>query len=101
MKAGDLQVWWIPQVGARGIPPFQVDVPTVEAGVLLLATLARYDKFQLDHRIKPDYCNTGGLRRWCDDSDGDGYPGWENWYDEETGNDDPSQFVKVAAPASP
>ena len=44
--------------------------------------------------IKPDYCNSGGLRRWCED-DGEGTPGWEVWYDEETGEDDPCDFVEI------
>lgn len=89
-KSGDLQVWWVPQVPMK---PFCVQVADVALGAKILAVLADYDAFQLDNNIKPDYCNAGGLRRWCDDSDGEGTPGWEDWYDEETGEDDPLQWL--------
>lgn len=61
-------------------------------------TLAAYDIFQFENRVKPDFCNAGGLRRWCDDSDGEGAPGWEDWYDEETGEDDPEAWLATANP---
>lgn len=95
-KPGDLQVWWIPQVGAR-IPSFEVDVASVEEGALVLQTLARYDQFQLDNRIKGDYCNVGGLRVWVLDSEFDetNKPGWTDWYDDDTGSDDPVEFVRI------
>jgi len=60
--AGDLRVWWIPQIPGE---PFYAPVPSVNAAKLLLDTLARYDQFQLDQRIKPDYCNVGGLSWWA------------------------------------
>ena len=56
--------------------------------------LADYDLFQLNNRIKPDYVNAGGLCRWCEDLDGNGTPGWGDWCDEETGHDDPWQFLE-------
>jgi hypothetical protein len=90
--AGDLQVWWIPQVPMKA---FEVDVSTVAEGVKLLDVLADYDRFQFENNVKPDYCNAGGLRRWCADN-GDGVPGWEDWYDEETGEDDPAAWVEAA-----
>ena len=93
---GDLQVWWIPQVPMKA---FEVDVSTVAEGVKLLDVLADYDRFQFENNVKPDYCNAGGLRRWCADN-GDGVPGWEDWYDEETGEDDPAAWLEAAnAPA--
>lgn len=92
MKIGDLQVWWIPQVPMKA---FTVDVSSIEEGVKVMQTLARYDAFQFEHKVKPDYCNAGGIRRWCENS-GYGEPGWEDWYDEETGEDDPVEFLKSA-----
>ena len=89
-KIGQLQVWWVPQVPMTA---FEVDVDSVADGVKILDVLARYDLFQYEQQIKPDYCNAGGLRRWCSDHDGDGTPGWEDWYDEESGEDDPVAFV--------
>jgi len=91
-EVGALQVWWVPQVPGK---PFTVDVPDVATGVLMMDALAEYDLFQLRNRIKPDYCNAGGLRRWCADSDGEGTPGWEDWYDKETSEEDPREFVKT------
>jgi|GEM_PF-2486960 len=70
---GALRVWWIPQVPGR---PFLVSVPSVEAAALILGTLAQYDIFQLENRIKPDYCNAGGLEVLEGDE-------WEEWYSEE------------------
>ena len=84
-NVGDLQLWWIPQVPMN---PFTVDVDTVEEAVKILQVLAHYDLFQLDNNIKPDYSNAGGLCIWCED-DGSGKPGWQDWYDDETGLDDP------------
>ena len=89
-KIGDLQVWWIPQVPMKA---FEVDTQSIEQGVFLINTLAAYDLFQFENNIKPDYANAGGLRRWCADSDGEGNPGWEDWYDEETGIDDPIEWL--------
>ena len=88
-KIGDLQVWWIPQVPMK---PFEVDVSTVAEGVKVMAVLADYDLFQLEHNIKLDYSNAGGLRRWCADG-GEGLPDWEDWYDEDSGEDDPETWL--------
>lgn len=81
-KIGDLVVRWIPQVP---MPAFEVPVKTLEEAVLLLNTLARYDLFQLKHNIKPDYCNTGGLKIWVEDA-GEGEPGWNDWHPGEYGD---------------
>ena len=66
--AGDLRVWWIPQVPMKA---FERDVTGLEAASILLDTLAAYDAFQFENKIKPDYCNAGGLvefdgAEWCD-----------------------------------
>jgi hypothetical protein len=37
------------------------------------------------------------LEMWDLNSDGEGTPGWISWYDEETGIDDPEQFLKETA----
>ena len=87
MNIGDLRVWWIPQMPMKA---FRVDVPSVEAGVLLMNTLAEYDKFQYENRIKPDYCNAGGLEIF--DIDGE----WTDWYHESTDGywDDPAEYLR-------
>jgi hypothetical protein len=54
----NLRVWWRPQVPCKA---FEVPVRNVAEGILLTETLARYDIFQLENNIKPDYANAGGL----------------------------------------
>lgn len=85
-----LQVWWIPQVPMK---QFTVEVSSVEEGVKIMDVLADYDAFQFDNNIKPDYCNTGGLNQWEDDCDGEGNSGWCSWCDDETGEDDPREYL--------
>lgn len=91
---GDLQVWWVPQVPMKA---FRVPVADVAMGAKLLDVLAEYDIFQFKNNIKPDYCNAGGLQRFVEDTDGEGTPGWEDWYDEETGDDDLAAYLQAKA----
>ena len=72
-KKGDLKVWWIPQIPMKS---FDVLVKNVDEAILLLTTLAEYDKFQYDWNVKPDYSNAGGLIEF------DGVE-WLDYYDEE------------------
>lgn len=74
---GALRVWWIPQVP---MDEFYVIVPDVEAAALIIDTLAQYDLFQYAHRIKPDYCNMGGLSIFQEGR-------WIDWEDRDTGED--------------
>jgi hypothetical protein len=85
--ASDLRVWWIPQVPMAS---FTVNVSSVAEGVKILNTLAAYDLFQLKHRVKPDFCNAGGLQMM---EDGE----WVDWCDEETGCDDPEEYLREHA----
>ncbi len=76
---GDLRVWWIPQIPGT---PFFVCVQDLEEGRKICDTLAAYDQFQFDHRIKPDYSSTGGVEvheygDWAsalDENDDDAWP---------------------------
>ena len=61
---------------------------------MLETVLAAYDSFQFKHNIKPDYCNTGGIEMFEKDCDGEGNPGWSSWCDEETGVDDPEEWLE-------
>ena len=71
-KEGDLRIWWIPQVPMKA---FYWPVQSVDEAVNLCNLLAEYDKFQFENRVKPDYCNVGGLMifedgewvDWCND----------------------------------
>ena len=93
-KKGDLSIWWIPQVP---MDSFRVDVSSVEEGVKILNVLADYDLFQYENRIKPDYANAGGLLIWEEDFDGEGIPGWVDWYEEYFGFDDPEEWLQFKA----
>ena len=81
-KIGSLRVWWVPQVPMKA---FRVPVKDIEQARLILDTLAKYDIFQFENRVKPDYSNTGGLEVYVKDA-GEGTPDWEDWEDDE-GND--------------
>jgi len=89
-----LQVWWIPQVPMKA---FKVPVTSIAEGIKILDTLAFYDIFLFKNNIKPDYCNAGGLQEWVEDA-GEGEPGWVDWYDEETGCDDPAEYPDLTPP---
>jgi len=54
----EFKVWWVPQVPMKA---FEVIVPSREEGKRLCDTLAKYDLFQFDNNIKPDFCNAGGV----------------------------------------
>lgn len=79
---GALRVWHIPQVPGK---PFYVPVATPQEAKKILDVLAKYDQFQFEHNIKPDYCNAAGLEVYEADT-GEGAPGWCEWHDE-NGND--------------
>jgi hypothetical protein len=51
---------------------FEVPVSNLETASLLLDVLAKYDAFQFVNKIKPDYCNAGGLIVFEDG-------GWIDW----------------------
>lgn len=88
MTEGALKIWWIPQVPGEA---FEVEVGSLEQADLLLTTLARYDAFQFDHNIKPDYCNAGGLLCF----EGGEWSEWwdENGYDFDEVRSDPILFA--------
>ena len=92
-KVGDLSVWWVPQVPMKA---FRVPVSSIEEAVKIMQVLADYDKFQFDNRVKPDYANAGGLNVWTADA-GDGRADWCDWYDDETGEDDPERYLAERA----
>ena len=59
MTEPKLKVWHNPQVGNS--PSFEYEVSNPIEAWLLLDVLAKYDQFQLDNKIKPDYANAQGL----------------------------------------
>lgn len=76
-----LRVWWVPQVPMKS---FYIPVESPEEGKKVMDLLAAYDCFQYNQKVKPDYCNMGGLQRW--DEDGAEWEDWdyddgESWYE--------------------
>lgn len=57
-KLGDLRVWWIPQIPMK---PFLVPVDSYAVARKITKTLAAYDLFQFENKVKPDYSNAGGV----------------------------------------
>lgn len=73
----EFRIWWIPQVPGT---PFEATVPDYKTGKLITDTLANYDLFQYENRIKGDYCNAGGVNwRHPDLTEGD----WADLDDDE------------------
>ena len=86
MSAPEIRVWWIPQVP---MTEFVYDVPTIDAGIMLCDVLAKYDLFQYENKVKPDYCNTGGVM-WRHPTATDG-----EWEDIEINDDDDVAAVRA------
>jgi hypothetical protein len=78
MNNQKLRVYWFPQIPMN---PFYQEVKNLDEAKLLIITLARYDIFQLENNIKPDFCNAGGLEVF---ENGE----WTDWYDENGNNID-------------
>lgn len=53
----EFEVWWVPQVPMKA---FTVPVASIMEGRKICEALAAYDLFQLEHRVKPDFCNDAG-----------------------------------------
>lgn len=85
----ELYVWWIPQVPMKS---FDYEVPNIEAGKMLLDVLAKYDAFQFDNRVKPDYSNAGGLI-WRHPAGTEG-----TWWDlDPSDEDDVAEYLRYCA----
>jgi hypothetical protein len=82
-KKGDLRVWWIPQVPMKS---FKWAVSSVSEAKNILNLLAKYDIFQFENRVKPDYANVGGLEVFNGEE-------WEEWENEEGQNIDEVEAV--------
>ena len=77
--ADKLRVWHMPQVGCNAT--FYVPVESLEEASHVMAILSCYDIFQLDNRIKPDFCNTCGVQKYDFEEDC-----WLDWDSDEYSN---------------
>ena len=71
-KHGDLRVWHITQLPGK---PFIVSVSSVEEASKILETIWKYDSFQWEENIKPDYSSVSGLELYDAELDE-----WCEWY---------------------
>jgi len=81
-----LRVSHYPQVPCK---PFIVEVKNLEEAKLISDTLANYDLFQYENRIKPDYANATVIEQWDADEEE-----WISWFDEETGIDNIDEYFE-------
>lgn len=65
------RLWHIPQIPGKS---FKVESSNLEYLANLCDVLQRYDLFQYENNIKPDYVNISGIEVWEDV--GEGY----HWY---------------------
>jgi hypothetical protein len=79
-----LRICHFPQVPCK---PFIVEVKDLNEAKNIFDTLAYYDIFQFENRIKPDYCNTTVLEEWSKEEND-----WISWSDDETGIDDLDEY---------
>lgn len=86
MKEKKLRVCHFPQIPCKA---FIVEVKDLNEAKLIFDTLANYDLFQFENRIKPDYCNSTVLEEWCEEENE-----WLSWCDDETGIDDLEEYLE-------
>lgn len=84
--AKKLRVSHFPQIPCK---PFIVDVNNLEEARLIYNTLANYDLFQYENRIKPDYANATVVEEFDEEEQE-----WISWSDDETGIDDINEYFE-------
>ena len=84
-RPGDLRVWHVPQVPG---PAFKVRVVSVTEGLDLVRCLCRYDEFQLEENIKPDFFSASGIERYEEDGEG-GY----DWFEVDLEEDEEEEVL--------
>ena len=77
------RVWWKPQIPMN--ESFYVEVATSQEAKKVLDILAKYDLFQLENRIKPDFSNAGGLEVFENKQ-------WSEWYSKDGEDIDEVKF---------
>lgn len=86
MKEKKLRVCHFPQIPCKA---FIVEVKDLNEAKLIFDTLANYDLFQYENRIKPDYCNSTVLEEWNEEDNE-----WLSWCDDKTGIDDLDEYLE-------
>jgi hypothetical protein len=81
-----LRICHYPQIPCE---PFIVKVESLEEADKIMNTLANYDLFQYENKIKPDYSNMAILEQWDEEEQE-----WCDWCDDETGIDDLEEYFE-------
>lgn len=82
-----LRVSHFPQIPCK---PYIVEVKSIEEAKFVSDVLAKYDLFQRENRIKPDYANATVVEQWDEDEQE-----WVSWFDEETGIDNIDEYFEL------
>lgn len=82
-----LRVAHYPQIPCK---PFIVEVESLKEAKKMYDTLANYDLFQFNNRIKPDYANMTVIEEFDEEE-----LEWMSWIDDETGIDDISEYFRL------
>lgn len=69
-KNNKFRVWWVPQLPMQ---PFFYTVDSLSEAYHMTDMLAKYDLFQYENNVKPDYANVGNIQMW-DEED-------QDWFD--------------------
>ena len=56
-------LWYIPQVGS-GVKTFKYSFSNLLEAVKALDMLYIFSSYEYNNRIKPDYCDMGGVQYW-------------------------------------
>ena len=67
-----MRIWWVAQVP---VEEFHYPVDSLKEAFVMLDAFARYDLFQIENNIKPDFASAGGLHIWKGEE-------WEEWEDQ-------------------
>jgi hypothetical protein len=79
-----LRVLHFPQIPCE---PFSVDVKDEEQAYLIREALAEQHLFLYNNNFIPDYSNVIVVVMWDENSDGNGFPDWTDYYNEDEGMD--------------
>lgn len=64
------RVWWVPRVHMAS---FFYNTDSLSEALHMADMLAKYDLFQYENNVKPDYSNTGGVQMWDEEN--------QDWFD--------------------
>jgi hypothetical protein len=68
------KAWYIPQVPMKA---FEVEASTAAKAQTVLNILTDFSIFEFENKVKPDYCDAGGVVEWDEAA--------QEWFDIERG----------------